>query len=202
MARVVREHAAVQLKTEAEKRVEVKSEDYRREYGQTERKTEVASKRKDPSIKKQPSWKIIESHSKTRKRCGGETQRTRKKSRAGFFRFTKKIIGVKRSVAGGRPRQLVDRVTMAAQIKFIQLPLFAGKEEEDVNEWMERYEKIGHYNRRGDAEKRAHVELSLTGAAQKWFNYKGKEGQLATDWGTAAGGGWTEGSNFVTIHSG
>jgi hypothetical protein len=76
---------------------------------------------------------------------------------------------------------------MAAQIKFIQPPLFAGKEEEDVTEWMERYEKIGNYNRWGEAEKRAHVELSLTGAAQKWFSYKGKAGQLAADWGTAAG---------------
>ena len=72
---------------------------------------------------------------------------------------------------------------MAAQIKFIQTPLFAGKEEEDVTEWMERYEKIGNYNRLGDAEKRPLVELSLTGAAQKWFNYKEKAGQLATDWG-------------------
>ncbi len=76
---------------------------------------------------------------------------------------------------------------MAAQIKFIQPPLFAGKEEEDVTEWMDRYEKIGNYNRWGDAEKRAHVELSLTGAAQKWFSYKGKARQLATDWETAAG---------------
>ena len=48
---------------------------------------------------------------------------------------------------------------MAAQIKFIQPPFFAGKEEEDVTEWLERYEKIGTYNRWGDTEKRAHVEL-------------------------------------------
>ena len=32
-----------------------------------------------------------------------------------------------------------------------------------------------------------HVELSLTGEAHKWFNYKGKAGQLSTDWGTTAG---------------
>jgi hypothetical protein len=31
------------------------------------------------------------------------------------------------------------------------------------------------------------VELSLTGAAQKWFSYKGKAAQLAADWETAAG---------------
>jgi hypothetical protein len=76
---------------------------------------------------------------------------------------------------------------MAALTIFIQPPLFSGKEEEDVTEWMDRYEKIGNYDRWGDVEKRAHVELSLTGAAQKWFSYKGKAGQLATDWGTAAG---------------
>jgi hypothetical protein len=46
---------------------------------------------------------------------------------------------------------------------------------------MERYEKIGTYNRWGDAEKRAHVELSLWGWAQKWFSYKGKAAQLAAD---------------------
>jgi hypothetical protein len=76
---------------------------------------------------------------------------------------------------------------MAAQTKFIQPPLFAGKEEEDVTEWMVRYEKIGNYNRWVDAEKRAYVVHSLTGAAQKWSSYKGKSGQLAMDWGTAAG---------------
>ena len=102
------------------------------------------------------------------------------------------LSGALRAARGRRvsvlqPRQPGGRVTMAAQTKFIQPPLFAGKEEEDVTEWMDRYEKIGNYNRWGDAEKRAHVELSLTGAAQKWFSYKGKAGQLATDWGTAAG---------------
>ena len=56
-----------------------------------------------------------------------------------------------------------------------------------MTEWMERYEKIGTYNRWKDAEKRAHVELSLTGVAQKWFSYKGEAAQLAADWGTAAG---------------
>jgi hypothetical protein len=52
---------------------------------------------------------------------------------------------------------------------------------------MDRSGKIGNYNRWGDAEKRAHVELSFTGAAQKWFSYIGKARQLATDLGTVAG---------------
>jgi hypothetical protein len=65
-----------------------------------------------------------------------------------FFGLTKKIIGVERGVAGGQGLQSFGLttttagggggggVTMAAQTKFIQPPLFAGKEEEDVTEWM------------------------------------------------------------------
>jgi hypothetical protein len=63
---------------------------------------------------------------------------------------------------------------MAAQIKFIQPPLFARKEEEDVTELMERYEKMGNYNRWGEAEKRAHVELLLTGRLRNGSATKGK----------------------------
>ena len=48
-------------------------------------------------------------------------------------------------------------------------------------------EMIGNYNRWGDAEKCAQVELSLPGAAQKLFSYKGKARQLATDLRTVAG---------------
>ncbi len=93
--------------------------------------------------------------------------------------FTKKIIGVERSVAGCpgsqsfslQPRQLVGRVTMAAQIKFIQPPLFAEKEEEDVTEWMERDTRRLETIIGRDAEKSAHVELSLPSfsAVRKWF---------------------------------
>jgi hypothetical protein len=72
------------------------------------------------------------------------------------------------------PGQPGGRVAMAAQIKFIQPPLFARKEEEDVTELMERYEKMGNYNRWGEAEKRAHVELLLTGRLRNGSATKGK----------------------------
>jgi hypothetical protein len=52
---------------------------------------------------------------------------------------------------------------MVAQITFIQPPIFAGKKEEHVSEWIDRNEKIKNYNRWGDAKKDNHVELSLTG---------------------------------------
>jgi hypothetical protein len=45
----------------------------------------------------------------------------------------------------------------------------------DVEQWIHRYERIGRYNRRGDD------ELSLTGAALKWFMCKDAAGQLATE---------------------
>jgi hypothetical protein len=73
---------------------------------------------------------------------------------------------------------------MAAQIKFLQPPAFAGKENEDVGDWIYKFERIGRYNRCGDDESRGHVELSLTGAAQKWFTCAEAAGQLSADWRT------------------
>ncbi|KZR95728.1 Uncharacterized protein APZ42_010347, partial [Daphnia magna] len=69
----------------------------------------------------------------------------------------------------------------AAQIKFQSPPTFGGKEGEDVVQWMHRYERIGRYNRWGDEELRDHVELSLSGAAQKWYSYKEATEQLAAE---------------------
>ena len=71
--------------------------------------------------------------------------------------------------------------TEAAQIKFLQPPAFAGKENEDVGDWIYKFERIGRYNRWGDDELRGHVELSLTGAAQKWFTCAEAAGQLSAD---------------------
>jgi hypothetical protein len=50
-ARVSRERAVSQSKTEAKKIVKVRSEDYRRKHGQTERRTEATSKQR-PYIRK------------------------------------------------------------------------------------------------------------------------------------------------------
>ena len=51
-ARVSRERAAGQSKTEAKKKVKVRSEDYRRKDEQTERRTEATSKQRVPNIRK------------------------------------------------------------------------------------------------------------------------------------------------------
>ncbi|KAK4025075.1 hypothetical protein OUZ56_010578 [Daphnia magna] len=84
-------------------------------------------------------------------------------------------------------QQVGARHAMAAQIKFQSPPTFGGKDGEDVVQWMHRYERIGRYNRWGDEELRDHVELSLSGAAQKWYSYKEAAGQLAAQWEDVAG---------------
>ncbi|KZR96358.1 Uncharacterized protein APZ42_009346, partial [Daphnia magna] len=48
-------------------------------------------------------------------------------------------------------------------------------------------ERIGRYNRWGDDELRDHVELSLSGAAQKCYSYKEAAGQLAAELEDVAG---------------
>ncbi|KZS02715.1 Uncharacterized protein APZ42_000130 [Daphnia magna] len=69
-------------------------------------------------------------------------------------------------------QQVGERHAMAAKIKFQSPPSFGEKDKEDVVQWIHRYERIGRYNRWGDDELRDHVELSLSGAAQKWYSYK------------------------------
>jgi hypothetical protein len=54
-------------------------------------------------------------------------------------------------------------------------------------QWMHRYERIGRYNRWGDHALRDHVEMSLSGAALKWFTCKDAAGQLANEWQDQAG---------------
>ncbi|KZR96541.1 Uncharacterized protein APZ42_009062, partial [Daphnia magna] len=84
-------------------------------------------------------------------------------------------------------QQVGSRHTMAAQIKFQSPPTFGGKDGKDVVQWMQRYKRIGRYNRWGDEELRDHVELSLSGAAQKWYSCKEAAGQLAAEWEDVAG---------------
>ncbi|KAK4017391.1 hypothetical protein OUZ56_032703 [Daphnia magna] len=84
-------------------------------------------------------------------------------------------------------QQVGERHAMAAQIKFQSPPTFGGKEGEDVVQWMHRYERIGRYNRWVDNKLRDHVELSLSGAAQKWYSYKEAAGQRAAEWEDDAG---------------
>ncbi|KAK4013671.1 hypothetical protein OUZ56_026223 [Daphnia magna] len=84
-------------------------------------------------------------------------------------------------------QQVGARHAMAAQIKFQSQPTFGGRDGEDVVQWMHRYERIGRYNRWGDDELRDHVELSLSGAAQKWYSYKEAVGQLVAKWENGVG---------------
>ncbi|KAK4006341.1 hypothetical protein OUZ56_011495 [Daphnia magna] len=84
-------------------------------------------------------------------------------------------------------QQVGSRHAMAVQIKFQSSPTFGGKHGKDVVQWMHRYERIGRYNRWGDDELRDHVELSLSGAAPKWYSYKEAAGQLAAEWEDGVG---------------
>ncbi|KZS02379.1 Uncharacterized protein APZ42_000603, partial [Daphnia magna] len=93
----------------------------------------------------------------------------------------------RRSSFRAAQQQVGARHVMAAQIKFQSPPTFGGKDGEEIVQWMHRYERIGRYNRWGDEELRDHVELSLSGAAQKWYSYKEATGQLAAEWEDVAG---------------
>ncbi|KZS10243.1 Uncharacterized protein APZ42_025350 [Daphnia magna] len=84
-------------------------------------------------------------------------------------------------------KQVGKRHAMAAQIKFQSPTTFGGKDGENVLQWMHRYERIGRYNRWGDDGLHDHVELSLSGAAQKWYSYKEAAGQLTAEWVDDAG---------------
>jgi hypothetical protein len=54
-------------------------------------------------------------------------------------------------------------------MKFIAPPTFQGRSDEDVLEWLTRYESIGVYNRWADADLHANFPMYLDGAARKWY---------------------------------
>jgi hypothetical protein len=76
---------------------------------------------------------------------------------------------------------------MAAQIKFQTPPTFTGRDGEDVVSWIHRYEKVGRYNRWGENELRDHIELSLEGAAGKWYACMEATGNLPNAWSDVQG---------------
>lgn len=53
--------------------------------------------------------------------------------------------------------------------KFIAPPVFWGKPEDDVEDYIERYERIGHYNRWGEDQLRENLVMYLEGSARKWY---------------------------------
>ncbi|KAK4006385.1 hypothetical protein OUZ56_011538 [Daphnia magna] len=67
---------------------------------------------------------------------------------------------------------------MAAQIKFQTPPTFTGRNGEDV---------VGRYNRWGKNELRDHIELSLEGAAGRWYACMEGAGNLPNAWSDVQG---------------
>ena len=109
--------------------------------------------------------------------------------RSSVLRGLLRVVNNRGSVAAGQRRELRQQpeAAMAAQIKFQSPPTFTGGKDEDVVQWMHRYERIGRYNRWGEDALRDHVKMSLSGAALKWYTYKEAAGQLANDWQGQAG---------------
>ncbi|KAK4024371.1 hypothetical protein OUZ56_009793 [Daphnia magna] len=68
----------------------------------------------------------------------------------------------------------LNPVGMAAQIKFQTPPIFTGRDGEDVVSWIHRYEKD-------------HIELSLEGAAGKWYACMEAAGNLPNAWSDVQG---------------
>ena len=60
---------------------------------------------------------------------------------------------------------------MAGQpkIKFVVPPKFRATQDEDVSEWIERYESTGLYNRWEPADLAANFGMYLEDSARKWF---------------------------------
>ncbi|KAK4027288.1 hypothetical protein OUZ56_016299 [Daphnia magna] len=81
----------------------------------------------------------------------------------------------------------LNTVGMAAQIKFQTPPTSTGRDGEDVVSWIHRYEKVGRYNRWGENELRDHIELSLEGAAGKWYACMEATGNLPNAWSDVQG---------------
>ncbi|KAK4007644.1 hypothetical protein OUZ56_012798 [Daphnia magna] len=81
----------------------------------------------------------------------------------------------------------LNPVWMAVQIKFHTPPTFTDRDGEDVVSWIHRYEKVGRYNRWGENELRDHIELSLEGAAGKWYACIEATGNLPNAWSDVQG---------------
>ncbi len=64
---------------------------------------------------------------------------------------------------------IIAALTMAAQRKFISPPTFSAKPGENAQDWLERYELTGRYNRWDAAEMRANFVMYLEGTSRKWF---------------------------------
>ncbi|KAK4028401.1 hypothetical protein OUZ56_017681 [Daphnia magna] len=85
-----------------------------------------------------------------------------------------------------RISQVGARHAMAAQIKFQSPPTFGGRTGRRRSGCIDTKESGDIID--GEMEElRDHVELSPSGAAQKWYSYKEAAGQLAAEWEDVAG---------------
>lgn len=76
-----------------------------------------------------------------------------------------------------------------ARIKFQPPPKFAGTGGEDAVGWLHRYERIGRYNKWDDEDLLGNLEMSLEGAALKWFTCLDAAGLVPARWEDQAGAG-------------
>lgn len=63
----------------------------------------------------------------------------------------------------------LNPIVTAAQTKYQTAHTFTRREGEDVVSWIHCYKKVGKYNLWSGNELRNRVELSLKGAASKWY---------------------------------
>ncbi|KZS08161.1 Uncharacterized protein APZ42_027947 [Daphnia magna] len=73
------------------------------------------------------------------------------------------------SVPSPLPPLAMAQRAPAPQLKYRFPPIFYGKKEEDVADWLERYESTAQYNRWGPNEKLENFGMHLDGTARKWF---------------------------------
>ena len=109
-------------------------------------------------------WEDVDEEIDARRTGGAQPEwdhsefRRRSSNLSSLFRATRSRRGLPRRPSspqgnvGGQAQQGRRGGQMAAQIKFLQPPAFAGKENEDVGDWMYKFERIGRYNRWGDDE--------------------------------------------------
>ena len=65
---------------------------------------------------------------------------------------------------------LVARMARATTRKFERPPTFSGLDEEDVVDWIRRYESIARYNGWNPQDHHDNLEMYLKGSAEKWYN--------------------------------
>ena len=62
------------------------------------------------------------------------------------------------------------RMARATTRKFERPPTFSGLDEEDVVDWIRRYESVARYNGWNQQDQHDNLEMYLKGSAEKWYN--------------------------------